>query len=87
MVMAPTPASSIGARGLSVPSAADGRQIWWSAEPGDDRLVGAPPDRAARSYTRIRLLPVNGADHFTILDALAQPEGVLMRALLAMLGR
>jgi hypothetical protein len=34
-----------------------------------------------------RLLPVDGADHFTILDALAQPEGVLMRALLAMLGR
>jgi arylformamidase len=33
------------------------------------------------------LLPVNGADHFTILDALAQPEGVLMRVLLAMLGR
>jgi len=34
-----------------------------------------------------RLLPVAGADHFTILDALAQPEGVLTQALLAMLGR
>ena len=33
------------------------------------------------------LLPVEGADHFTILDALAQPEGVLTRALLGMLGR
>ena len=34
-----------------------------------------------------RLLPVDGADHFTILDALARPEGVLSRTLLAMLGR
>jgi len=34
-----------------------------------------------------RLLPVGGADHFTILGALARPEGVLTRALLAMLGR
>src|SRR5215467_9377575 len=34
-----------------------------------------------------RLLPVAGADHFTILDALARPEGVLTQALLAMLGR
>jgi acetyl esterase/lipase len=34
-----------------------------------------------------RLLPVDGADHFTILEALARPEGVLTRALLAMLGR
>ena len=34
-----------------------------------------------------RLLPVDGADHFTILDALARPEGVLTQALLAMLGR
>ena len=33
-----------------------------------------------------RLLPVD-ADHFTILDALARPEGVVTRALLAMLGR
>ena len=33
------------------------------------------------------LLPVHDADHFTILDALARPEGVLTRALLAMLGR
>jgi hypothetical protein len=32
------------------------------------------------------LLPVGGADHFTILDALARPDGVLTRALLAMLG-
>jgi acetyl esterase/lipase len=29
------------------------------------------------------LLPVDGADHFTILDALARPEGVLTRALQA----
>ena len=34
-----------------------------------------------------RLLPVDGADHFTILDALARPEGALTRAFLAMLGR
>jgi arylformamidase len=34
-----------------------------------------------------RLLPVDGADHFTILDALARPEGVLTRALPAMLCR
>ena len=34
-----------------------------------------------------RLLPVDGADHFTILDALARPEGALTLALLAMLGR
>ena len=34
-----------------------------------------------------RLLPVEGADHFTILEALARPEGVLMRAFLAMSGR
>ena len=32
-------------------------------------------------------IEVDGADHFTILDALARPEGVLTRALLAMLGR
>jgi acetyl esterase/lipase len=34
-----------------------------------------------------RLLAVDGADHFTILDALSRPEGVLTQALLAMLGR
>jgi arylformamidase len=34
-----------------------------------------------------RLLPVDGADHFTILDALSRPDGVLTRSLLAMLGR
>jgi arylformamidase len=34
-----------------------------------------------------RLLPVDRADHFTILDALSRPEGVLTHALLAMLGR
>ena len=34
-----------------------------------------------------RLLPVDRADHFTILDALARPEGLLTQALLAMLGR
>jgi len=34
-----------------------------------------------------RSLPVDGADHFAILDALAQLEGVLTRAFLAMLGR
>jgi arylformamidase len=28
---------------------------------------------------RERLLPVDGADHFAILDALARPEGVLTR--------
>jgi arylformamidase len=45
----------------------------------------------ARAWTKRglpgRLLPVDGADHFTILDALARPEGVLTRALLTMLGR
>jgi arylformamidase len=34
-----------------------------------------------------RLLPVDGADHFAILEALARPEGVLTQALPAMLGR
>jgi len=34
-----------------------------------------------------RPLPVDGADHFTILDALGRPEGVLTQALLSMLGR
>jgi acetyl esterase/lipase len=34
-----------------------------------------------------RLLPVDGADHFTILDTLARPDGVLTQALLALLGR
>jgi acetyl esterase/lipase len=31
------------------------------------------------------LLPVDGADHFTILDALADPQGALTRALLKMI--
>ncbi len=31
------------------------------------------------------LLPVDGADHFTILDALADPQGVLTQALLQMI--
>jgi arylformamidase len=31
------------------------------------------------------LLPIDGADHFTILEALASPEGTLMNALLAMI--
>jgi len=30
------------------------------------------------------LLPVDGADHFTILEALANPKGTMMQALLAM---
>jgi arylformamidase len=34
-----------------------------------------------------RLLPVDGADHFTILDSLARADGALTRALLALLGR
>src|SRR5215472_8812561 len=34
-----------------------------------------------------RLLPVDGVNHFTVLEALARPEAVLTRALLAMLGR
>jgi arylformamidase len=33
-----------------------------------------------------RLLPVDGADHFTILAALADPHGALTLALLAMIG-
>ena len=32
------------------------------------------------------LLPIDGADHFTILEALADPQGVLTRALLDMIG-
>ncbi len=32
------------------------------------------------------LLPVDGADHFTILDALADPQGALTRALVDMIG-
>ena len=34
-----------------------------------------------------RLLPIDRADHFTILNALSRSEGVLTQALLAMLGR
>jgi arylformamidase len=30
------------------------------------------------------LLPIDGADHFTVLDALARPDGQLMQALLAL---
>jgi arylformamidase len=30
------------------------------------------------------LLPIDGADHFTILDTLARPDGELMQALLAL---
>ncbi len=33
------------------------------------------------------LLPIDGADHFTILEALADPQGALTRALLEMIGR
>jgi hypothetical protein len=32
------------------------------------------------------LLPIDGADHFTILEALANPQGELTQALLAMVG-
>jgi arylformamidase len=32
-----------------------------------------------------RLLPIDGADHFTILETLAQPNGKLMQALLTLL--
>jgi hypothetical protein len=32
------------------------------------------------------LLPVDGANHFTILETLADPQGVLAQAFLAMLG-
>jgi len=32
------------------------------------------------------LLPVDGADHFTILEALADPRGVLSQALIGMIG-
>jgi arylformamidase len=32
------------------------------------------------------LLPIEGANHFTILEALADPQGVLARALLNMSG-
>jgi arylformamidase len=31
-----------------------------------------------------RLLPIDGADHFTILEALARPTGELMQALVAL---
>jgi len=45
----------------------------------------------ARAWTELdfpgRLLPVDRADHFTILDSLARAEGALTRALLAVLGR
>ena len=66
----------------------------WNAHPLKSR--SSWPRRAAyrrciRAWTERglpgRLLPVDAADHFTILDALARPEGVLTRALLAMLGR
>jgi arylformamidase len=32
------------------------------------------------------LLPIDGADHFTVLETLARPDGELARALLAMVG-
>jgi arylformamidase len=32
-----------------------------------------------------RLLPIDGADHFTILETLARPDGELMQALLALI--
>jgi arylformamidase len=32
------------------------------------------------------LLPIDGANHFTILESLADPEGELMRAVLTMAG-
>ena len=32
------------------------------------------------------LLPVDGADHFTVLEALADPQGALTRALRDMIG-
>jgi len=32
------------------------------------------------------LLPIDGADHFTVLESLARPDGELMQALLAMTG-
>jgi arylformamidase len=34
-----------------------------------------------------QLLPVDGANHFTILESLARPDGALTRSLLKMLGR
>lgn len=33
----------------------------------------------------VRLLPVEGADHFTVLESLAAPDGVLMKALATMI--
>lgn len=39
----------------------------------------------ARAWTErelpVRLLPVEGADHFTVLESLAAPDGMLMKAL------
>jgi hypothetical protein len=46
-----------------------------------------PPVDRTEQGLRGRWLPVDGADHLTILDALTRPEGVPTRALLAMLGR
>jgi arylformamidase len=34
-----------------------------------------------------QLLPVDGANHFTILESLARPDGALTRAFIKMLGR
>jgi arylformamidase len=39
-----------------------------------------------RSGLAGHLLPVDGADHFTILEALAHPQGALTRVLLDMIG-
>ena len=35
---------------------------------------------ARRLMRRARLLPIAGADHFTILDELRRPDGELVRA-------
>ena len=71
--------------------AGDGRGAGGGLRHSGIARIAPPVDRVCRAWTERglpgRLLPVHGADHFTILDALARPEGVLTQALLAMLGR
>jgi arylformamidase len=50
---------------------------------GDSRDLHA---RRAAAHAPGPLIPIAGADHFTVLEELRRPDGVLVRAVLALLG-
>jgi hypothetical protein len=50
------------------------------------RRTGGAREAWAERDLAGHLLPVDGANHFTILETLADPQGVLAQAFLAMLG-